>query len=1288
MTAALSQSTRTALEQFVQQARQLLERDLARQAEGRFGIHLDDGQIEDEYGLHLDPTALANRRDIVGILDFLRREEGSTAEAIARLLREAAFTHLNRIIAIRIAESIGLLPESLANGTASSGYTELLEVAPLLAHEPSGGYWKYLQLCGDELAADLPQLFDPRNPLLELAPSAAAIDELVSLIRATELETVWAAPDALGWAYQFFNSGDERRAMREQSTSPRTSRELAVRNQFFTPRYVVDFLVHHALGRRLVEADPTSGLLANLPLLIDPPSDAGTPLELSEVRVLDPACGSGHFLLGAYDVLEAAWQLNGVTAADAAPRIVASLWGIDIDARCAQVAAAAVMFRARRYCRDGELPRPNIITARPLPEPSSGWAEFLATLPADRRELIIAIRDALEQASVLGPLLKAEQLLASEIRSRIAGTDDDPSTLFGAAGGAQDAFEQAENEILDLLQQIADSATSGPADRLFVAEAQDAIRFVDAMRRRYDTVLMNPPFGEPVADTKEYLRAAYPWIPTRDYNLLAAFVGRGLELCNPTGRMGAITSRAGMFQVTFEAWRDDVLLAHRLLAFADLGYGVMEQAMVEAAAYVIGAEAGNPNDVATFIRLLRDRDRESALASTVAAAAAGKDDDHIYRVALRDFGAVPTKPFAYWMSDSIRRLFRELPSLEGHGGEARAGLQSGDDFRFVRTIWEIEPHRIATAREDTETRRWTPFAKGGEYSPYWADINLVIDWEHDGKCVRAYAGARPQNLQYFFRRGLTWPDRATTLAPRILPEGCIFSHVGMGLFPLDDPYVCLAWLNSRLARALADLMVSGREESRGVGSPHYYVGVVQRVPWPDKLDDAARQQLRQPCEQLVEFRRSDDTSDETTRSFIAPDIAGLSGKSMEAAAAAQFAADAPRMVEAIEAAHAIDCVLADSLNISDDSAEFLDEEAPVNAAVYPTSELDDSERRDLDRLASLAMSDLVKEAVNRCGGSRSVVAKAFIADRRIELIARILQRHPSVIVSALVDTNYLPPGEPAHTARALLSYLVGCAFGRWDIRAANAQRSMPDPFAAIPGCAPGALVGADGYPVPHTPPDYPLELPPNRIMLDEAGHPWDLASRVELAAQQLFDDGEGVLADLMSCLGRPSLRDYLRRDFFKDHLSQYTASRRKAPIYWPLTVPSGRWGVWVYAPTLTRETLYAVVSEALRREGHATAEIARLERERASGSGSRGAKTLDKALDGERTLAEELRRFRQEAERIAGLSWEPDLDDGIVLCAAPLADLFPQWREPAQYRKQLQAGKYPWATVSRWAGQL
>ena len=408
MSGGLSEDQRNKLERLIGRARVLLEADLASQASGRFGID-SDGSVAEEESLRLDPSALADRRDIVAVVAHLRSEGDSPRAAVAGLRREAVFTHLNRLVAIRIAEALGLLPPSLAEGGRSQGYRDMAELAPLLGSNGSNGYWTYLTLCADELAGDVPVLFDPRNPLLPLAPSPAALQDLVGLFADPENADLWTAPDCLGWCYQFFNTSDERRAMREASQAPRDSRELAVRNQFFTPRYVVDFLVQNSLGRRLLDADPSSPLIDDLPLLVDPPTERSQPVELEDVAVLDPACGSGHFLLAAYDLLERAWHRAGVTARAAAPHIVHSLWGIDIDPRCAQVASAALLFRARRSCPEGVLPRPNIICARSLPATATGLEQLLEKLPKNQAALIRTLSDALEDAPVLGPLLRVEE---------------------------------------------------------------------------------------------------------------------------------------------------------------------------------------------------------------------------------------------------------------------------------------------------------------------------------------------------------------------------------------------------------------------------------------------------------------------------------------------------------------------------------------------------------------------------------------------------------------------------------------------------------------------------------------------------------------------------------------------------------------------------------------------------------------------------------------------------------------------------------------------------------------
>ena len=368
--------------------------------------------------------------------------------------------------------------------------------------------------------------------------------------------------------------------------------------------------------------------------------------------------------------------------------------------------------------------------------------------------------------------------------------------------------------------------------------------------------------------------------------------------------------------------------------------------------------------------------------------------------------------------------------------------------------------------------------------------------------------------------------------------------------------------------------------------------------------------------------------------------------------------------------------------------EYLDTEVGCHPARFPNRvDLDD----EIAALYIRPLDGVIDELIDRIGGSRVIASMSYIADRRLEVIAHGLQVNPRTIVRVVQERGLLPPEEPAASNRDRLSYLVGCAFGRWDIRIArdpSSALSVLDLFDPVPLCSPGMLLGSDGLPVEVAPDGYPVSLPPDYVLLDEPGHAWDFERRVRIAADAVLGDSESGLAAMISVLGNRSVRHYLQTQFFKDHLSRYSMSRRAAPIYWQLSVPSKAWSVWLYAPRLSRETLFAIVREAERRERLASDLIRQLVAEREAGGAGRSVSEVAKALDAEVKLAEELRVFRREAERVAGLGWAPDLDDGMMLNAAPLADLFPAWKKAAEYRDELRAGKHEWSTVARWGDQL
>jgi hypothetical protein len=1277
---SLSVDQRARLEDVVLAARGLLEADLVAVAAGRFGIDAD-GRVVDEGQLQLDPMGLVDRRELLTVLEYLRQRGADDDSAVTALIREAVFTHLNRLLSIRIAEQSGLFPQSLAAGRGSHGFTDLLELAPALTDDDTRGYAIYLALCGDELASDVPQLFDPRNPLLKLMPSPAALDDLVDLLSNESLSDLWAADDTLGWAYQFFNRKEERDAMREASATPRTSRELAVRNQFFTPGYVVDYLVQNTLGRHLVAHDPTGQLASQLQLLVDPPEYCGPPCDLDAIRVLDPAVGSGHFLLGAYDLLEKAWELAGVDPADAAPHILNSLWGIDIDLRPAQVAATALTLRARRRAKHQPLPSPHIVTARGLPELDPVILKHL-DLSKYHVDVLGDVAEALQDAPLLGSALKAE--LALQDRLGRAG-------LPAAAGAAQPAlsaehaaFADDEAVVRDALTHLADATTSTPAERLFAAGADQALQLVEALTQRYDVVLMNPPFGDPITDTRDYLRAAYPWAPTR-LDLLAIFVGRGLELCKPGGYLGAITGRAGLFTSTFQTWREQIILGHQLITLADLGFGVMEQAMVEASAYVLRNQTPETETSATFIRLLRDPDKASGLMQAITNTLTKTSDARIYRIAQTTFATLPGSPIAYSASNAILRLFNELRPI-GERANVKQGLATGDDARFVRTFWEVDPHAIARGPAETKSRRWAPFAKGGDYGPYWSDIHLVVDYQDNGQHIKDTGRARVQNTAYYFIAGLTWPRRTNSaLSVRVLPAGCVFADKGPSLFS-DDPYALLAWLNSRIVRLLIDTTAASGEETQrgGVPSRSYEVGIIRSLPDPTIPDTDQAVALGRHVRSAVDLLAALDEYGETARRFVAPVVLAVQGTTIRKRAAAAYRNRLESALSVINAHDEIDRALSAALD-PDGQAEpaLYDTDGPL-VTDLPADATGEA------TLLTKPVRDIVALATQKLGIARWIGLQHQVIDRRLELAATLEGVNPRSLVDQL-PAGAVADDEPAASAHDLLSYLIGVAFGRWDIRIGadpTTAPPRPDPLEPVPLCPPGMLVGPDGYPATTAPDGYPIRLPPDGLLFDEPGHPYDIATAISDAAQPLFGDAAAILDELTTLLDASDLRTVVRRRFFRHHRTRYSKSKRTAPLYWPLTVPSRRWGIWLYAPTLRRDTLFAIVGAATARIARAESEILRLQSERDSGGAGRSAREVMTALTAEQELAEELTTFHREAERIANTGWIPNRNDGFALTAAPLSTLIPDWPELTRTLADIKAGKSSWASVDTWRDQL
>ncbi|MDP9365374.1 MAG: BREX-1 system adenine-specific DNA-methyltransferase PglX [Chloroflexota bacterium] len=353
------------------------------------------------------------------------------------------------------------------------------------------------------------------------------------------------------------------------------------------------------------------------------------------IRVLDPACGSCHFLLYSFDLLQTiyreAWDDPGCApfagtgrrlqedypdrdAFEAAiPELILrhNLHGIDIDLRAVQIGQLALWLRAQRAYADlglrpadrPPITRVNVVAAEPLPGELDLLAEFERTLdPPVLADLVAHVWDGMAGIGEIGSLLKAEDLVrrvvAEAKREWQSGRIFDQVTLFAGDGPpkqerldlsfiSDEAFWQsAERQVKGALKQYAESADGDRyRRRLFADDAAQGFAFLELFDDPFDVVLMNPPFGSVSPGARAYVERHYP--KTKN-DLYAAFVERGLEILCPSGYLGAITSRTGFFLTSFQKWREDILFRGiRIHVVADLGQGVLDAAMVETAAYAL-----------------------------------------------------------------------------------------------------------------------------------------------------------------------------------------------------------------------------------------------------------------------------------------------------------------------------------------------------------------------------------------------------------------------------------------------------------------------------------------------------------------------------------------------------------------------------------------------------------------------------------------------------------------------------------------------------------------------------
>jgi hypothetical protein len=643
-------------------------------------------------------------------------------------------------------------------------------------------------------------------------------------------------------------------------------------------------------------------------------------------------------------------------------------------------------------------------------------------------------------------------------------------------------------------------------------------------------------------------------------------------------------------------------------------------------------------------RLLNEDEPAAPLAAAVDALRTGQAAANVFDVDPTSFSAIPGTRFSYWVGNSTLSVFREYAQLEADGREVQSGASTMDDFRFLRLFWEISADTQARGRHETiDGKRWVPLAKGGSFSRYYIDWELVVDWKRDGKSMKAhvadYRGSKGWGYHWaaainghsqYFRPGLSWPRRTQGgLSIRVLPTGGIFGDKGPAIFAPDDSAVCLTQLlaitNSLPFRVLVSLQMA-------FGS--YEVGVLERTPIPS-LESQSAERLSELGRSAWQLKRSIDSANLVSHAFLCPSMVAERGNGL--------------------------------YEIVGSWANYIQAQTEAIAAIQ--KEIDET----CFRLYGFKPEDVEKLTNSLSGGEPQLCVDSLAGDNGNEEEAE--------------DTT--PTADASAFVSELVDYAVGAAFGRWDIRYATGAASAPtepDPFAALPFCAAGMLQNSAGLPAApaDVPANYPMRITWSGILLDDERKPEDLERRVREVLEIIFPCRADSIADeACSILAAKSLRDWLRSPsgFFATHLKRHSKSRRQAPIYWPLSSPKGLYTVWLFVHRLTIDTFFTVLRDHVRpRLEDEERHVFNLKQQ----AGPSATPSQARDITASEELVEDLRALRDELQRIAPL-WYPDLNDGVIINHAPLwrLALHAPWRKSLKETwDALVAGDYDWAHLA------
>ena len=654
----------------------------------------------------------------------------------------------------------------------------------------------------EELSAIMPFMFKKKGTYSDILFPTGLLLENSLLVRIREEIGKEAPIELIGWLYQFYNSEKREVVYDGSMKKEKINREyIAPATQLFTPDWIVKYMVENSLGKLALESTGVNeSLKTNWKYYIESELDKNSEkIKIEDVKILDPAMGSGHILVYAFDLLFEMYENLGWSTKDSVLSILKNnLYGLEIDERAGQLASFALMMKAReKFSRlFSVLKREEAFKLNTLIiEESNKLSEKIKNKLKDKNlNNLSKIIEDFEDAKEYGSILKLEtidkEILEKEFNLLKESLDNEQGTLIFN----EDELDINIEEDLELIESLI---------------AQHI-----ALTNKYEVVVTNPPYmgnGRMNTVLKKYIETNYSDVKN---DLFAVFFIKCGEITKKKGYLAFMSPFVWMFIKSYEELRKIFIEEKTISSLVQLEYSGFEDATVPICTFVL--QNSYTDKKGEYIRLSDFKGAKNQPIKTLEAIQ-NPNCGWRFQAKQKDFEKIPGSPIAYWVSDKVREIFEKNKKL-GEVGEAKQGLATADNNRFLRLWNEVSfskiGYNISNSQEALESKKkWFPFNKGGEFRKWYGNQEYLVNWENDGYEIKNFYDekgklrSRPQNTESYFKESISWSKvSSSNFSMRFYQKGLLFADAGMSYFSNENLKYILGLSNSKLINKILSLL--------------------------------------------------------------------------------------------------------------------------------------------------------------------------------------------------------------------------------------------------------------------------------------------------------------------------------------------------------------------------------------------------------------------------------------------------------------------------------------------------